>query len=194
MARRRPETAAWWRRRSIVIPPETPEEWLRLVAFEIWMGMLLCLLIAVGTRLIVTAPDRIVAVLDLSQCYAAPPIPMPCERTFYRGGAMNVAFSALSGLVMMVVASWFAWALWNATEPKPITDDFLRLLNDSFGRSWRNPLRWPWARMLWAFGFTTIGAALTAGVAVLFWSAISPEGRTAPAGRIDTFQSVRPGQ
>ena len=57
MARRRPETAAWWRRRSIVIPPETPEEWLRLVAFEIWMGMLLCLLIAVGTRLIVTAPD-----------------------------------------------------------------------------------------------------------------------------------------
>jgi hypothetical protein len=183
----------WWRRRSIVIPPESPEEWLRLAAWEVWMGMLLFLLIAMGTRLIVTAPDRIVAVLDLSQCYGAPPIPIPCERTFYRGGAMNVAFSALSGFVMLAVASWMAWALWNAAEPKPITDDFLRLLNDSFGRNWRNPLTWPWTRVFWAYGFTTIGAALTAGVAVLIWSVVSPDAR-APAAKIETSQSFRAGQ
>ena len=39
-------------------------------------------------------------------------------------------------------------------EPKPITDDFLKLLNDSFGRNWRDPRTWPWTRMLWAYGFT----------------------------------------
>ena len=193
MARKRYAMIPWWRRRSIVIPPESPEEWLRLAAWEIWMGMLLFVLLAMGTQLIMTAPDRIIAVLDLSQCYGAPPIPIPCERTLFRGGAMNMAFSALSGFVMMAVAAWMAWVLWNAAEPTPITDDFLRLLDDSFGRNWRNPLTWPWARVFWAYGFTTIGAALTAGVAVLIWSVVLPDART-PAAKIDTFQSVRPGQ
>ena len=181
----------WWRRRSIVIPPESPEEWLRLAAWEIWMGMLLFVLIVMGTRLIVTAPDRIIAVLDLSQCYATPPAAIPCERTFYRGGALNMAFSALAGFVMMAVAAWMSWALWNAAEPKPITDDFLRLLNDSFGRNWLNPLTWPWARVLWAYGFTTVGVALTAGVVVLIWSVVSPDARTPPAPKIETSQTFR---
>ena len=66
--------------------------------------------------------------------------------------------------MLIGVAAWFLWELWSAIEPKAITDDFLRLLNDSFGRDWRNPLTWPWARVLWAYGFTVVGATLAAGV------------------------------
>jgi hypothetical protein len=90
--------------------------------------------------------------------------------------------------------------LWSAAEPKPITDDFLRLLNDSFGRDWRNPLTWPWARVLWAYGFAALGAALTAAVAIGLWSLIIPDNRPPvmrpaakpPVMRIDTSQSFRP--
>ncbi len=155
----------WWRRRSIVIPPETPEEWLRLAAWELWMGMLLFLLIAVGVWLISTAPERLVTVRDLSPCWATPPAPDPCARTLYRGG-LNMIFSAFAGVMMLSIAAWCLWALWTLAEPRPITDDFLRLLSDSFGRDWRNPMTWPWARLLWAYGFTAIGAALTAGGAI----------------------------
>ena len=87
------------------------------------------------------------------------------------------------------------WELWSAVEPKPITDDFLRLLNDSFGRDWRNPLKWPWARLFWAYGFTLVGAILTAGAACR--SGRSSSRRippSAPTIRIDTSQSFRLGQ
>ena len=86
---------------------------------------------------------------------------------------LNAAFTALCGLMLIGVAAWFLWELWSAVEPKPITDDFLRLLNDSFGRDWRNPLKWPWARVLWAYGFTVVGATLTAGVGVMIWTLVA---------------------
>ena len=110
------------------------------------MGMLVCVVLGLGVVLIVTSPDRIVAVSDLTNCYAPPPVALPCERIVYRGGVLNAAFTALCGLMLIGVAAWLLWELWSAVEPKPITDDFLRLLNDSFGRDWRNPLKWPWAR------------------------------------------------
>ena len=119
----------------------------------------------------------------------------PCERIVYRGGVLNVAFTALCGLMLIGVAAWFLWELWSAVEPKPITDDFLKLLNDSFGRDWRNPLTWPWARVLWAYGFTVVGATLTAGVGVMIWTLVaSSDAAKAPTGRIETSQSFRLGR
>ena len=185
------EMNPWWRRRSIAIPPESAEEWLRLAAWEIWAGILLVILIGLGTRLVSTSPDRIIAVLDLSQCYVEPPIPQPCDRMLYRGGALNVAFGALSGFMMIAVAAWVLWGLWGMAEPRHIADDFLRLLNDSFGRSWRNPLTWPWARVLWAYGFTAVGAALAAGFAMAVWSLVTPDPKPV-SPKIETYESFRP--
>ena len=146
MTRLRNEQHPWWRKRTVVIPPETRDEWVRLVTWELWMGLILFLLVVLGTRLIMTSPDRVVPLYDLSQCYAAPPVPVPCERTLYRG-LLNVAFSAFSGFIMLAIALWMMWSLWSVAEPAPIMDDFLRLLSDSFARDWRNPMTWPWSRV-----------------------------------------------
>jgi len=179
-----------WTPRSLTIPPNSRQAWILLAAWEIWMGMLLCLTFGLGALLVITSPKRIVAVSDLTNCYAPPPVALPCERILYRGGALDAAFTALCGLMLIGVAVWFLWELWSAAEPKPITDDFLRLLNDSFGSNWRNPLKWPWARVLWAYGFTIVGATLTAGVALVIWTLIaSPEAAKAPTIKIDTSQS-----
>jgi len=180
-----------WRRRSLVIPPNSLDTWLRLVTWEIWMGIMLSVVLGLGVTMIVTSPQRIVTYTDLSDCYAPPPVPIPCDRTIYLGGLLNVAFSALCGALLIVVGLWFVWELWKAVEPKPITDDFLRLLDESFGNTWRNPLKWPWARLFWAYGFTSLGAALTLTVAMMVWNIIGPP---APAGKIETSQSFRPGQ
>ena len=137
---------------------------MRLAVWEIWMGMLVCLILGFGVTLIVTSPDRIVTFSDSLTATRRLRSRVPCERILYRGGMLNAAFTALFGLMLIGVAAWFLWELWNAAEPKPITDDFLRLLNDSFGRDWRKPCTWPWARVFWAYGFTLVGAALTAGV------------------------------
>lgn len=193
MTRRRTELHPWWRRRSIVIPPESSEEWVRLAGWQLWMGLLLFFLIAVGTRLIVTSPDRIVLLHDVSQCYAPPPVPVPCERTLYRG-LLNVAFSAFSGFMMLAVASWLLWVLWNAAEPPPITDDFLRLLNDSFGRDWRNPMTWPWSRVIWAYGITALGTALGLAVTITVSALIRSLPAAAPAVHVETSQTFRSGQ
>ena len=166
MNRRNDAASAWWRRRTLTIPPDSPEAWLRLTAWELWMGMMLFFLVALGVRLIATAPERIVMVRDLAPCFATPPAPEPCERMLYRGG-LNMVFSAFAGFIMIAIAAWFLWQLWTATEPRPITDDFLQLLDDSFGRSWRNPRTWPWSRALWAYGITAIGAALTGALSFL---------------------------
>ena len=84
--------------------------------------------------------------------------------------------------------------VWNACEPRPITDDFLKLLNDSFGRSWRNPFTWPWARVFWAYGFTAIGASLTAAAAMAIWTfAIAPNAHV-PAAKVETSQSFSVGR
>jgi hypothetical protein len=184
-----------WKPRSLTIPPNSMQAWLRLAIWELWMGTLVCGVLGLGVFLISLAPDRIVAVADLTNCYGPPPVPIPCERIVYRGGALNVAFSALCGLVMIGVAVWLLWELWNAVEPKPITDDFLRLLDDSFGRDWRNPLKWPWARMLWAYGFTIVGAVVTASVGMLFWTLVaSTDSRRAPTVEVETSQSFRLGR
>jgi hypothetical protein len=166
----------WWRKRTIVIPPETPDEWVRLIAWQLWMGMTIFLLIVVGLWLMSSASDRIVPVQDLSPCWADPPAPPPCARTLYRG-AMNLMFSAFTGAMMWLVAGGMIWQLWSVAEPHPIADDFLRLLQDSFGRSWRNPSTWPWARVLWAYGFTAAGAAMAAAAAFTIISLATPPAR-----------------
>jgi hypothetical protein len=184
-----PEMSPWkpW---SLTIPPNSRQAWIRLAAWELWMGMLVCLTTSVGVALITTSPKRVVAVSDLTNCYGPPPVTLPCERILYRGGALDAAFMALCGLMLIGVAVWFLWELWNAVEPKPITDDFLRLLDDSFGSNWRNPLRWPWARVFWAYGFTVVGVTLTVGVGVMIWTLFaSPNSTKTPRVRIETSQS-----
>jgi len=126
--------------------------------------MLISVAFALGLFLIVTSPRYIVTVSDLSACYAPPPVTVPCERIVYRGGMLNVGFVSLCGMMLIGVAVWLLWELWSAVEPKPITDDFLKLLKDSFARDWRNPLKWPWMRMAWAYGFTLAGVVLTAAI------------------------------
>jgi len=191
---RRPDVRPWGRR-SLVIPPNSVNGWFQLAIWELWMGMLVCLVFGLGVYLIATSPNQIVTVSDLSPCYGPPPVPSPCERIVYRGGMLNSAFIALFGLTLVGVVVWILWELWSAVEPKPITDDFLRLLNESFGQSWRNPLRWPWGRLLWAYGFTMLGAVLTAGAGLAIWTLVaSSHPAKTPVMKIDTSQSFRLGQ
>ena len=78
---------------------------------------------------------------------------------------------------------------------KPITDDFLKMLNDSFGRHWSNPLTWAWARVWSAYGFTVIGAVATAGIVVVIWTlVVASNPAKAPTIRIETSETVRLGQ
>jgi hypothetical protein len=184
-----------WNRRALKIPPDSPGAWVRLAIWELWMGMIVSVILGFGVLLIVTAPDRVVAVVDLANCYGPPPVSLPCDRMVYRGGALYAMFSALCGALLVAVGGWLLWELWNATEPKPIADDFLRLLDHSFGRDWRKPRTWPWARVLWAYGFTLVGVATTAGVGMILWSfvASSLPART-PTIRIETSANVTLGQ
>ena len=182
-----------WKPRSLTFPPTSVRMWIRIAIWELWMGMLLCVVLAFGIRLIVTSPDRLYAVMDYSKCYA-PPVALPCERIAYQGGGLNVVFTALSGVLLIGVAAWLLWELWSAVEPKPITDDFLRLLNDSFGHNWRNPLKWPWRRVLWAYGFTVVGATVSATVGMMIWTLVVSNNAKPPAPRIDTDQIFRLGQ
>lgn len=169
---RLPDMRPWGGRGTLIVPPNSANAWFELAIWEMWMGMLVCLVSGLGVYLIVTSPTHIVAVPDLTNCYVPPPVPTPCERIVYRGGMLNTAFVALFGLTLVAVAVWILWELWSAVEPKPITDDFLRLLNESFGRDWRNPLKWPWARLFWAYGFAVVGAVLTAGAVLTIWSLV----------------------
>jgi hypothetical protein len=180
-----------WGRRPLTIPPNSANAWIQFAIWEIWMGILIAAVFGLGAVLIAMSPSRIVAVPDLTNCYAVPPV-LPCERLVYQGGILNAAFTVLFGLTLVGAAAWLLWELWSATEPKPITDDFLRLLNDSFGRSWRNPLKWPWARIAWAYGFTLVGVTLSAGLGIMIWTlAASRDSPRAPTIRIDTSQSFR---
>jgi hypothetical protein len=180
-----------WRRRSLTIPPDSWRAWVHLAVWEAWMGMLLCGFLAFGAVLIVTSRDRIVTVEDLSRCYAAP-VELPCARIAYRTGFLNAAFSALGGLLSLLMVPWFVWELWSAVAPKPITDDFLKLLHDSFARKWLDPRTWPWSRMLWAYGFTSLGVLFVAGTALLIWTANSfAHPVKAPVIKIETSQDFR---
>ena len=105
---------------------------------------------------------------------------------------MNVAFNALSGLVMLVAAGWLLWELWEAVAPKPISDDFLSLMRASFGASWRDPRTWPWGRLGWAYGFTFVGGAATAIIAFAMWTLMSDLRPTKPPlPRVNTSQDFR---
>jgi hypothetical protein len=180
-----------WKRRSLTIPPDSLRAWLRLAVWECWMGALFCGALAFGTRLIASAPDNIVTVFDFSNCYAAHVI-LPCERVAYRAGALNVVLNVWCGVLLIAVAAWLLWELWSAAAPKPITDDFLKLLHDSFACDWRRPRSWPWARMGWAYGFTVVGAISTLGLALLVSTAMSssrPE--KAPTVHVETSHSFR---
>jgi hypothetical protein len=184
-----------WGRQPLTIPPNSRSAWITLAIWELWMGMLVGVTLGLGAFLIVTSPNRIIAVADLTNCYAPPPVVLPCERMVYRGGALDAAFTSLCGLMLIGVALWFVWELWSAVEPKPITDDFLRLLHDSFSRDWRNPLTWPWTRVFWAYGFTAIGVILTAGVGLMLWTFILPSTSSkTPAVKVQTSQSYTLGR
>ena len=181
-----------WKRRPLAIPPASIQDWTRLAVWEVWMGVLVCAALGVGTRLIATAPDHIVTVFDFTNCYAAPPIVQPCERVAYQAGMLNVVFNAWCGLLLVVVGAWLLWELWTAVAPTPITDDFLKLLDDSFGRDWRNPRTWPWARLVWAYGFTVVGVTSAVGIGLLVTSVLSSSKLAkAPTVHVETFQSFR---
>ena len=180
-----------WRRRALKIPPDSVRAWVRLGTWEFGMGVLVYVVLGFGTHLIASAPDSIVTVYDLTNCYGAPPVAVPCERVAYRTGALNAALNAWCGLLLLAVAAWLVWDLWSAAAPRPITDDFLKLLDDSFARDWRKPRTWPWARVAWAYGFALVG--VTAGVAMsLLMSAISASPPVkAPAVRVETSEQFR---
>ena len=180
-----------WQRRSLTIPPDSWRAWIHLGVWEAWMGMLLFGFVAFGISLIATSTDRIVTFVDLSHCYAPPPVTLPCERII-RVGALNAMFSGLGGLMSLVAAAWILWELWSAAAPKPITDDFLKLLHHSFARDWRDPRTWPWSRMLWAYGFTSLGALLAGSMVLLIWTAESfARPVKAPVIKVDTSQEFR---
>ena len=180
-----------WKPRGLTVPPNSTRMWIRLAVWELWMGALLCGVLAFGIRLIASAPDRFYIVWDLSNCYATPRVMDPCARIAYQGGGLNVVFTALSGALLIGVALWLLWELWSAVEPKPITDDFLRLLHDSFGRDWRNPFTWPWKQVLWAYGFTLVGATVSAGVGMMIWTVVVSNNAKPATIRIETTQSFR---
>ena len=182
-----------WKPRVLTIPPDSTQAWLRLAVWEFWMGALVCSALVFGTRLIATAPDNIVTVFDFSRCYAAPPIVQPCERVAFRAGMLNVMMNAWCGLLLVGAAAWLLWELWAAVAPKPITDEFLKLLDDSFGHNWRRPRTWPWARIGYAYGFTSIGACLALSLGMIV-SAMLSSSRPAhtPTVHVDTSERFRP--
>jgi len=190
MARRTLPEMSPWKRQSLTIPPDSLRAWFGLAAWECWMGALLAGAVVFGTQLIVTAPGTLVIVYDFTNCYAAPPIVQPCERVAYRTGGLNVVLNLWCGVLLLAVAAWLLWELWNAVAPRPITDDFLKLLDDSFGRDWRRPRTWPWARLAWAYGFTLVGAAASFAVALVVSSAIASSVK-APTARVETSQQFR---
>ena len=181
-----------WRSRSLSIPPESRGAWLSLAVWEFWKGLLVCGAASLGVQLIATARGGIITVFDFTNCYAAPPIAQPCERVAYRTGVLNAAMNYWCGALLILVALWLLWELWTATAPKPITDEFLKLLDDSFGRDWRRPRTWPWTRIAFAYGFTLVGIASGLAIGLLASNILSsPRFARIPAAHVDTSQRFR---
>lgn len=182
----------YWKRHVLTIPPDSMQAWIRLAAWEGFMGAVICSALVFGTGLIVRAPDHMVTVFDFTNCYAAAPVVQPCERVAYRAGTLNVVLNAWCGLLLVAVAAVLLWQLWDDVAPKPITDEFLKLLNDSFGRDWRRPRTWPWGRLWWAYGFTLVGAFLTFGLGMLVSTTISSsDSARPPAAHVETSERFR---
>src|SRR5580765_1226195 len=186
------DMSPWRRPPPLTIPPDSLRAWVRLAVWEFGMGTLVFSALVFGTRLIASAPDNIVTVFDFSKCYAGPPVVQPCERVAYRAGTLHVVLNAWCGLMLFAMAAWLLWQLWVAVAPKPITDEFLKLLDDSFGRSWRRPRSWPWARLGLAYGFTCIGAVLAFSLGAIVSTVISSSTppRTPPV-RVETSERFR---
>ena len=180
-----------WRLRGLTIPPDSLHAWLRLGAWEFGMGVLLYVILTFGSQLIVSAPHSVVTVFDFTNCYGVPPVPVPCERVAYRTGLLNAALNAWCGLLLLPVAAWLVWDLWSATAPRPVTDDFLRLLEDSFARDWRRPRTWPWARVAWAYGFTLLGVTSGVAMSLLISSLSASPPAGAPTVRVETSEQFR---
>ena len=183
-----------WRRRGLKIPPDSFRAWVRLGTWEIAMGVLFYLISGFGTQLIASAPHSIVTVFDFTNCYAAPPVTLPCERVAYQAGGLNAALNAWCGLLLIVVAAWIVYDLWSATAPKPITDDFLKLLEASFARDWRRPRTWPWTRAAWAYGFALVGVISGVGMSLLMSALLGSRPATAPTAHVETseqFTAIR---
>ena len=180
-----------WRRRALKIPPDSFQEWVRLGTWEFGMGVLVYVVLGFGTHMIASAPDSIVTVFDLTNCYAAPPVAVPCERVAYRTGALNAALNAWCGLLLIAVTAWLVWDLWSAAAPRPITDDFLKLLDDSFARDWRKPRTWPWTRLAWAYGFALVGVTAGVGMSLLISALYASPPAAAPAVLIETSEQFR---
>jgi hypothetical protein len=157
-----------WNRHGLTIPPDSWRAWVRLAVWEFWMGMLVCGAVVFAVGQISSAPDLIVTVDGFNNC-TADRVGQPCQHFVYRMGGLNALFSIMTGVLGLTVAGWLLWELWLAVKPRPIADDFLKMLHDSFARDWRNPLTWPWARLAWAYGFTLLGAgAVSMAVIVLY--------------------------
>jgi hypothetical protein len=185
-----PELSPW--RRSLTIPPDSSSAWVRLAVWELGMGTFLYGAVSFGTRLIVTAPDSIVTVFDFANCYAVPRVVEPCERVAYRTGGLDAALNLWCGVLLMAVVVWVLWELWNAVAPPPVTDDFLRLLDQSFGRDWRRPRTWPWARLAYAYAFTFVGVTVSMCAGLLISAVISSRTPAkSPSVHVDTSQSFR---
>jgi hypothetical protein len=180
-----------WRRRGLKIPPDSFHEWVTLGTWEFGIGVLLFVIAGFGANLISSAPQSIVTVYDLSNCYAAPPVALPCERVAYRTGMSIAAFNTWCGFLLLAVAAWLVWDLWSAAAPKPITDDFLKLLEDSFARDWRKPRTWPWRRVAWAYGFALVGVTAAAAVSLAISALSASAPATAPAVRIETSEQFK---
>jgi hypothetical protein len=180
-----------WRRRGLMIPPDSPSAWIRLATWEFGMGVLVYAAVGFAAHLIASAPHSIVTVFDLTNCYATVPVTLPCERVAYRVGTLNAALNVWCGLLLTAVAAWLVWDLWSAAAPKPITDDFLKLLEDSFARDWRKPRTWPWARVAWAYGFALVGVTSAVGMSLLISALSASPAAKPPAVRIDTSEHFR---
>ena len=180
-----------WRRRGLTIPPDSFQAWVKLATWEFSMGVLVYMLVAFGTQLVASAPHSVVTVYDFGNCYAPPPVALPCERVAYRVGSLNAVLNLWCGLLLLGAAAWLMWDLWSAAAPRPITDDFLKLLDDSFARDWRKPRTWPWTRMAWAYGFACAGISLAVGVSLLMLALSGPSRAKQPIPRIETSQQFR---
>jgi hypothetical protein len=185
-----PEMSAW-NRRGLTIPPDSWRAWVRLAVWEFWIGMLACGAVVFAVQQISSAPNLIVTVDGFNNC-TAERLGQPCQHFVYRMGGLNALFSIMTGLLGLVVAAWLLWELWMAVKPRPIADDFLKLLHDSFARDWRNPLTWPWARLAWAYGFTLLGASSLAMVGFVLWAVVSGSpGATTSRATVHTSESFK---
>ena len=156
-----------WRRRPLTIPPDSLRAWVSLAVWEFWMGILVSGTLYLGARLILAARAQV-------------------------AGPLNVLLNAWCGVLLISVAVWLVWELWSAVAPKPITDDFLKLLDDSFGRDWRSPRTWPWTRLAWAYGVTLTGAAWAVLIGVLVSAAIAPSRPVkTPTPHVETSQQFK---